>query len=112
MKGFERLVAAATGSHPRAAAVLTLVALAAFLPGFFTIPPIDRDEPRYAQATKQMMESGDYIDIRFQEKPRYLQPAGIYWLHVAAARLTGTGVDAPIWVHRLPSLVERSWRCC
>ena len=101
---FESLVDAATRSRVRVIFVLVIVALCAFLPGFFSIPPIDRDEARYAQATKQMMESGDYIDIRFQDQPRYLQPAGIYWLHVAAARLTGSGVNAPIWVHRLPSL--------
>ena len=85
--------------------VLTVLGLCAFLPGLTSIPPIDRDEARYAQATRQMMESGDYIDIRFQNEPRYVQPPGIYWLHVAAARLTGTGADAPIWVHRLPSVV-------
>src|ERR1700716_1330565 len=45
----------ATGSHTRAVAVLTLVSLLAFLPGFFQIPPVDRDEARFAQATKQML---------------------------------------------------------
>ncbi|MEA2955527.1 MAG: hypothetical protein QOJ58_1024, partial [Alphaproteobacteria bacterium] len=58
----------AVGSHPRAVALLLLVALLSFLPGFFSIPPIDRDEARFAQATKQMVESGDYIDIRFQDE--------------------------------------------
>lgn len=101
----EWLAEIATASRTRAAALLVVVSLAAFLPGFFSIPPIDRDEARYAQATKQMMETGDYVDIRFQDEPRYLQPVGIYWLHVAAARITGTGVEAPIWVHRLPSLL-------
>ena len=101
---FEGLVEAATVSRVRTVLLLTVMGLCAFLPGLFSIPPIDRDEARYAQATKQMMETGDYIDIRFQNQPRYLQPAGIYWLHVAAARLTGTGVNAPIWVHRLPSV--------
>ncbi len=83
---------------------LAALGLCAFLPALTTIPPIDRDEPRYAQAAKQMMESRDYVDIRFQDQPRYVQPAGIYWLHVAAVRLTGRGVEAPIWVHRLPSV--------
>ena len=55
-------------------------ALLAFLPGFFQIPPIDRDEARFAQATKQMMETGDYVDIRFQDEVRYKKPVGIYWL--------------------------------
>jgi len=51
--------------------VLLVVALLGFLPGFFSIPPIDRDEARFAQATKQMVESGDYIDIHFQDEVRY-----------------------------------------
>ena len=63
---------------------LLLCALLLFLPGFFTIPPVDRDEARFAQATKQMVESGDYVDIRFQEDVRYKKPVGIYWLQSAA----------------------------
>jgi 4-amino-4-deoxy-L-arabinose transferase-like glycosyltransferase len=101
---FEACLGTATSSRTRIFLLLGLIALVTFLPGLRSIPPIDRDESRYAQASKQMMESGNYIDIRFQDKPRYLQPVGIYWLHVAAARLTGWGADAPIWVHRLPSL--------
>jgi len=67
-----------TASHGRAVAFLVLCALLLFLPGFFTIPPVDRDEARFAQATKQMVESGDYVDIRFQEDVRYKKPVGIY----------------------------------
>jgi 4-amino-4-deoxy-L-arabinose transferase-like glycosyltransferase len=92
-------------SRARAAVLLVFVALCAFLPGLTAIPPVDRDEPRYAQASKQMMETGNYLDIRFQEQPRYLQPGGIYWLQVAAAKITGYGPEAPIWVYRLPSLL-------
>jgi 4-amino-4-deoxy-L-arabinose transferase-like glycosyltransferase len=92
-------------SHKRAAIILVVLALFAFLPGFFQIPPIDRDEARYAQATRQMMESGNYLDIRFQDTPRYLQPVGIYWLQAGAAKIAGLETRAPIWVHRLPSLI-------
>lgn len=44
-------------SHAASLAFLILVAFLTFLPGLSTIPPIDRDEPRYAQASKQMMET-------------------------------------------------------
>src|ERR1700687_4781477 len=74
----------ATRSHARAASVLVLVALLNFLPGFFDIPPIDRDEARFAQVTKQMIENRDYVDIRFQDEVRYKKPVGIYWLQAAA----------------------------
>ncbi len=85
--------------------VLLLLSLVLFVPGQWTVPPLDRDEPRFTQATKQMLESGDYIDIRFQDQPRYKKPVGIYWLQAAAVNATGQDADAPLWVYRLPSLI-------
>ena len=83
---------------------LILIALAAFLPGLSLLPPFDRDEPRYTQASKQMVETADYFDIRFQEEPRHKKPIGIYWLQAGTAKLSGLGADAPLWVYRLVSL--------
>src|ERR1700690_2621128 len=83
-----------TGSHVRAIAFLTLCGLLLFLPGFFNIPPIDRDEARFAQATKQMVESSDFVDIRFQDEVRYKKPVGIYWLQSAAVEIT-SGIGFP-----------------
>jgi 4-amino-4-deoxy-L-arabinose transferase-like glycosyltransferase len=99
----------ATASHRRAAAVLVAAALLAFLPGFFQIPPVDRDEARFAQATKQMLESGDYVDIRFQDEARYKKPVGIYWLQVVAVK-AGEALGVPrahttIALYRIPSLM-------
>src|SRR5262245_9428448 len=85
-KDIGALLAGATASHARATAVLILVCLVSFLPGFFNIPPVDRDEARFAQATKQMIESGDYIDIRFQDEVRYKKPVGIYWIQAGVVR--------------------------
>jgi 4-amino-4-deoxy-L-arabinose transferase-like glycosyltransferase len=98
------VLAGVTASHARTIAFLLVVSFLAFVPGTSQIPPVDRDEGRYTQATRQMMETGNYLDIRYQEQVRYLQPIGIYWLQVAAARMTGTAPHAPIWIHRLPSL--------
>src|SRR5437763_15882629 len=99
----------ATASHARAIVLLILLSLAAFLPGFFNIPPVDRDEARVVQATKQMIESGDYVDIRFQDEVRYKKPVGIYWLQAAAVQAAeGLGASDPrttIWLYRLPSLI-------
>ncbi|MGB0499045.1 MAG: ArnT family glycosyltransferase [Rubricella sp.] len=85
--------------------LVALVALIILLPGQAGLPVTDRDEGRYVQATTQMLETGDFIDIRFQDNPRWVKPVGIYWLQAAAATITGYGADAPIWVHRLPSLL-------
>jgi 4-amino-4-deoxy-L-arabinose transferase-like glycosyltransferase len=97
------------GSHVRAVAFLILCALVLFLPGFFNIPPIDRDEARFAQATKQMVETGDFVDIRFQDEVRYKKPVGVYWLQAAAVE-TASAMGLPrapvrIWLYRVPSLI-------
>ena len=99
----------AVGSHRRAAALLVAFSLIAFLPGFFQIPPVDRDETRFAQATKQMLETREYVDIRFQDEVRYKKPVGIYWLQAAAVK-AGEALGVPqarttIWLYRIPSLV-------
>jgi len=92
-------------SHLRAVVALLLLALACFLPGQASIPAVDRDEARYAQATTQMLETGDFVDIRLHDQPRHYQPAGIYWLQALAVKLSGADLPAPIAVHRLPSLI-------
>lgn len=84
--------------------VLTLaVALVAVLPGLTSMPVTDRDEARFAQASKQMLETGDLVDIRFQDQPRWKKPAGIYWLQAGSATLFGDGAASAVWAYRLPS---------
>src|SRR5690349_5947416 len=85
--------------------VLVLLCLIAWLPGFFALPALDRDESRFAQASKQMIETGDYIDIRFSTVPRYNKPVGIYWLQAASTRVLGAPPYNRIWTYRLPSLL-------
>jgi len=104
-----RVIDFITASHVRATAFLLLCGLLLFLPGFFNIPPIDRDEARFAQATKQMVETGDFVDIRFQDDVRYKKPVGIYWLQSAAVETAATlglpRAELRIWVYRIPSLI-------
>src|ERR1700755_3547571 len=96
-------------SHVRSVAFLVLCGFLLFLPGFFSIPPIDRDEARVAQATKQMVETGDFVDIRFQDDVRYKKPVGIYWMQAAAVETASAlGLARPqarIWIYRIPSLI-------
>lgn len=104
----DRLAGYASASHWRACALLLLLSLGSFLPGFTTLPPFDRDEPRFAQASKQMLESGDFVDIRFQQEARHKKPVGIYWLQSASVA-AGEHLGVPdarlqMWLYRLPSL--------
>ncbi|MBF0858640.1 glycosyltransferase family 39 protein [Gluconobacter sp. LMG 31484] len=90
-------------------ALLGLLAFLLALPGRMTLPPLDRDEPRYMEASEQMLLSHNFIDVRFQDKPRYLQPAGIYWLEAAstaaAEKIFGPSVLRKTWPYRIPSLL-------
>lgn len=89
----------------RAYVVLAALAILAVLPGLFSVPPLDRDESRFAQATAQMLETGDFVRISVQDEPRNKKPVGIHWLQ-AGAVLATTGVDArEIWAYRLPSML-------
>src|SRR5215472_17876203 len=104
-----RVIDTVTASHLRAIVFLLVCCALLLLPGFFTIPPIDRDEARFAQATKQMVETGDFVDIRFQDDVRYKKPVGIYWMQAAVVE-TATALGLPnaqlrIWLYRVPSLI-------
>ncbi|QGY04524.1 glycosyltransferase family 39 protein [Methylobacterium mesophilicum SR1.6/6] len=96
-------------SHGRAVAALLALCLVMFLPGQISMQPMDRDEPRFAQASKQMLETGDLVDIRFQGEARHKKPVGIYWAQ-AAAVAAGEALGVPeartqIALYRIPSLL-------
>jgi hypothetical protein len=50
-----------------------------------------------------MAETGDWIDIRFQDAARHVKPVGVYWMQAAVLELTGRTGTNEIWVHRIPS---------
>jgi 4-amino-4-deoxy-L-arabinose transferase-like glycosyltransferase len=83
--------------------VIGIVAAAYLIPGQAALPLTDRDEARYVIASQQMLATGDFIEPRNLDEPRWKKPIGIYWLQSGAAALSGRGVDAPLWVWRLPS---------
>ena len=84
--------------------LLGLLCLGLYLPGIAALPPTDRDEARFAQATRQMLETGDWLHIRFQNEARNQKPAGIYWLQALSVATTSDAASPAIWPYRLPSL--------
>lgn len=88
--------------------ILPVIVLLAWLPGLVTLPALDRDESRFAQASRQMVETGNLVDIRLGDSPRYNKPVGIYWLQAgSAAAVKAVAGIAPsrIWLYRIPSFV-------
>lgn len=89
----------------RGPALAALIAFLAGLPGLIALPPLDRDEARFAQATAQMLETRDFVVIRYQDGPRFKKPVGIHWLQAASVSLLSSPEARQIWAYRVPSLL-------
>src|SRR5512133_815548 len=61
----------------------------------------DRDEPRYAQASRQMLQSGDWVVPKLLDQDRINKPPLIYWCQATAMRFLGDNAVAA----RLPSSI-------
>ena len=59
----------------------------------------DRDEPRFAQTSRQMLQSGDWVVPHYLDIPRTAKPAFIYWCQATAMSVLGDNAFAA----RLPS---------
>ena len=99
-----------TGLARHAYILLAALCLLLWLPGILSLPALDRDESRFAQSSRQMLDSGNFVDIRFGQVPRYKKPAGIYWAQAATTAVAGhiqniEGDHSHIWTYRLPSLL-------
>jgi 4-amino-4-deoxy-L-arabinose transferase-like glycosyltransferase len=70
-------------------ALLFFACLVFHIIGTWSIPLIDRDEPRFAEASREMIERGDYIVPRFNNQLRLDKPPLAYWAQVASYRIFG-----------------------
>jgi 4-amino-4-deoxy-L-arabinose transferase-like glycosyltransferase len=78
-----------------------LLAAGVYLVGNGAVSLWDRDEPRYAQTSRQMLQSGDWVVPRFLDEPREKKPVFIYWCQASAMEIFGESAFAA----RLPSAV-------
>ena len=57
--------------------------------GTWSLPLIDRDEPRFAEASREMVERGNYVVPYFNNQLRLDKPPLTYWAQVASYRIFG-----------------------
>ena len=86
-------------------AALALFVLVAALPGLIWMPALDRDESRFSQASSQMLETGDYVVIRYHDGLRNKKPVGIHWMQTAIVSATSGAEARDIFAFRIPSLL-------
>jgi 4-amino-4-deoxy-L-arabinose transferase-like glycosyltransferase len=78
-----------------------LGALLLNLAGTWTIPLVDRDEPRFSEASREMRERSDYVIPFFNDKYRFDKPPFVYWAQIASYSAFGENDFAA----RFPSTV-------
>jgi 4-amino-4-deoxy-L-arabinose transferase-like glycosyltransferase len=69
--------------------------------GTWTLPLIDRDEPRFAEASREMIQRADYVVPYFNNQLRLDKPPLAYWAQVASYRIFGESDFSA----RLPSAI-------
>ena len=78
-----------------------LVSGIAFFWGLGNFSLIDETEPLFAEASRQMYITGDWITPYFNGETRFDKPALIYWCQAIAYRIVGVNE----WAVRLPSAI-------
>lgn len=93
------------GAHLKSAirnyALLFFGCLLLHVAGTWSLPLIDRDEPRFAEASREMIERGDYVVPHFNNQVRLDKPPLTYWIQTASYKIFGENDFAA----RFPSAV-------
>ncbi|MEM9384313.1 MAG: glycosyltransferase family 39 protein [Pseudomonadota bacterium] len=80
---------------------LVVIASAVFGLGAWNTPLFDKDEGAFAEATREMLESGQYLTTTLDGEPRHDKPILIYWAQALSVKLLGPAELA----FRLPSIL-------
>jgi 4-amino-4-deoxy-L-arabinose transferase-like glycosyltransferase len=86
-------------------ALLFFACVAFHVIGTWSIPLVDRDEPRFAEASREMIERGDYIVPHFNNQLRLDKPPLAYWAQVASYKIFGENDFAA----RFPSAIAAAF---
>jgi 4-amino-4-deoxy-L-arabinose transferase-like glycosyltransferase len=82
--------------------LLAIAAFALLFAGTMEIPLLDRDEPRFSQATREMIQRGEWVVPYFNAEYRFDKPVLTYWLMRVPYLLFGTSE----WTARLHTVVS------
>lgn len=86
--------------------LLFLASLVFYSVGNGTLPLIDRDEPRFSEASREMLQRNDWVVPFFNGRERYDKPPLIYWAQAASYKLFGENSFAA----RFPAVLFAA--CC
>jgi 4-amino-4-deoxy-L-arabinose transferase-like glycosyltransferase len=91
---------------PTGTAALAVIVFASLFLQLGSIPLFDEDEGAYAEVSREMVESGDWLVPRLEGKPFFHKPPMIYWAQAVSIQILGLNEFAL----RLPSaLASAAW---
>jgi 4-amino-4-deoxy-L-arabinose transferase-like glycosyltransferase len=76
-------------SEPAKYAILFFGCVLFHILGTWTLPLVDRDEPRFAEASREMIQRCDYVVPYFNNQLRLDKPPLVYWAQVVSYRIFG-----------------------
>jgi len=92
-----------------AIALLTLICLLLYAVRLGSVGFFDADEPAFAETSREMLLSGDWVTPTFNFAPRFDKPILFYWLIALAYALFGVGeFAARIWSAAFATLLVLS----
>ena len=74
--------------------IVVLIGLVLLLSGNWILPLMDRDEPRFAEASREMLQRNDMIIPWFNGQYRFDKPPLIYWCQAACYQVLGENAFA------------------
>jgi 4-amino-4-deoxy-L-arabinose transferase-like glycosyltransferase len=88
-------------SAPAKYAILFFGCVFFHIAGTWNLPLIDRDEPRFSEASREMIERGDFVVPHFNGNLRLDKPPLTYWAQIVSYKVFGENDFAA----RLPSAI-------
>ncbi len=83
---------------------VALICAIAFFVGLASVGLIDETEPLFAEASRQMTVTGDWVTPYFNGVTRFDKPPLVYWMMAIGFQIFGVGE----WAVRLPSALAAS----
>jgi len=88
-------------SRPLHYLILIVLGAMMLLPGCAKLPLIDRDEPRFAEATHEMLQRGNFIIPYFNGEYRFDKPVMTYWLMMGSFSFFGNQLELAARFHSI-----------
>jgi len=91
-------------NRPAAIFILMLLGALFFIPGIGSVHLFDWDEANFAEASREMLSSGNYSQVTINYQPFYEKPPLYFWLQTLSMRIFGINEFSARFVNALTGI--------